>query len=213
MKITLDNIGKVRFADIEIDGISVIAGENNTGKSTVGKALFSIFNSFYNIEEQIFFERSESIERILGSMYSNAMNRYSRRVDVGDIARQLVENIKLYRDDPFMLKDFVLKSLISYDENFHNNMYNEDVEHSIYRVQELLNIPDYHIFSRVLEKKLYAEFNGQVSNLFSMSDSRIKLTIKENSTSVYLRNNNIVEIESPFDLRTEVVYLGFQRGV
>lgn len=207
MKITLDNIGKVRFADIEIDGISVIAGENNTGKSTVGKALFSIFNSFYNIEEQIFFERSESIERILGSMYSNATNRYSRRVDVGDIARQLVENIKLYRDDPFMLKDFVLKSLISYDENFHNNMYNEDVEHSIYRVQELLNIPDYHIFSRVLEKKLYAEFNGQVSNLFSMSDSRIKLTIKENSTSVYLRNNNIVEIESPFDLRTEVVYL------
>ena len=80
------------------------------------KALFSIFNSFYNIEEQIFYERSESIERILGSMYSNAMNRYSRRVDVGDIARQLVENIKLYRDDPFMLKDFVHQLLWNFIE-------------------------------------------------------------------------------------------------
>ena len=44
MKISLNNISKVKKADIEIKGITVIAGENNTGKSTVGKALWSIFN-------------------------------------------------------------------------------------------------------------------------------------------------------------------------
>ena len=53
MKISLNNISKVKKADIEIKGITVIAGENNTGKSTVGKALWSIFNSFYNIKKEL----------------------------------------------------------------------------------------------------------------------------------------------------------------
>lgn len=39
MKLTLKNIGKIGTASVEINGITVIAGENNTGKSTVGRAL------------------------------------------------------------------------------------------------------------------------------------------------------------------------------
>ena len=33
MKLTLKNIGKIGDASVEINGITVIAGENNTGKS------------------------------------------------------------------------------------------------------------------------------------------------------------------------------------
>ena len=32
MKIKIENIGFVKIADVEINGITVIAGENNTGK-------------------------------------------------------------------------------------------------------------------------------------------------------------------------------------
>lgn len=53
MKITLNNVAKIKHAEVEIKGITVIAGENNTGKSTVGKALYAIFNSFYNVKDQI----------------------------------------------------------------------------------------------------------------------------------------------------------------
>ena len=44
MRIKISNIGKIKEADVTINGITVIAGENNTGKSTVGKALYAIFN-------------------------------------------------------------------------------------------------------------------------------------------------------------------------
>lgn len=40
MKIRLKNMGIIKKANIKIDGLTVIAGENDTGKSTVGKALF-----------------------------------------------------------------------------------------------------------------------------------------------------------------------------
>ena len=59
MKLSLRNIGKLREADVEISGITVIAGENNTGKSTVGKALFSVFNGFYDVKRRIKRRRQE----------------------------------------------------------------------------------------------------------------------------------------------------------
>ncbi len=40
MQLKLKNIGMIKEADVTIDGLTVIAGENDTGKSTVGKALF-----------------------------------------------------------------------------------------------------------------------------------------------------------------------------
>lgn len=52
MKIVLKNIGKLQCADIDIDGITVIAGANNTGKSTVSKALYAFFNGLYKVEDE-----------------------------------------------------------------------------------------------------------------------------------------------------------------
>lgn len=41
MKLHLENIGKVKNADILLDGLTVIAGPNDMGKSTIGKVLFT----------------------------------------------------------------------------------------------------------------------------------------------------------------------------
>ena len=32
MRLKISNFAKIRFGDIKVDGITVIAGENNTGK-------------------------------------------------------------------------------------------------------------------------------------------------------------------------------------
>ncbi|MBQ0067125.1 MAG: ATP-binding protein [Phascolarctobacterium sp.] len=52
MKITLENIGKVKNAEIEIKGLTVITGGNNSGKTTVGKALFSLLNVISDYEKK-----------------------------------------------------------------------------------------------------------------------------------------------------------------
>jgi len=62
MELSIRDFAKIKQADIVIDGITVIAGENNTGKSTVGKILFSLFNSLSDIEEKIFNERMREVE-------------------------------------------------------------------------------------------------------------------------------------------------------
>ena len=65
----LRNFAKITEADIMLDGITVICGDNNTGKSTVGKALFSFFNSLYDYKKKILSEKTERI--------SDFINRYS----------------------------------------------------------------------------------------------------------------------------------------
>lgn len=55
MRLHLRNIGMIKEADIDINGLTVITGENDTGKSTIGKVLYSIYyalnDCIYSINE------------------------------------------------------------------------------------------------------------------------------------------------------------------
>lgn len=44
MKFSIKNIGGIDNATVDIDGITIIAGENNVGKSTIGKALYAFLH-------------------------------------------------------------------------------------------------------------------------------------------------------------------------
>ncbi|MDO4804315.1 MAG: AAA family ATPase [Lachnospiraceae bacterium] len=44
MKLYLKNVGRIKEAELLIDGLTVICGENNTGKSTIGKVLYYDMN-------------------------------------------------------------------------------------------------------------------------------------------------------------------------
>lgn len=45
MQLIIDKIGKIEHAALDINGLTVIAGKNDTGKSTVGKVLYAIFRA------------------------------------------------------------------------------------------------------------------------------------------------------------------------
>lgn len=48
MDIEFQNFGKIRQARIELNGLTVIAGKNDTGKSTVGKAIYATLKTLNN---------------------------------------------------------------------------------------------------------------------------------------------------------------------
>ena len=63
MLFEIKNIGKIRETRIQLRGVTVLAGKNSTGKSTVGKALFCMFNAFCESDKKITKERKKNIER------------------------------------------------------------------------------------------------------------------------------------------------------
>lgn len=70
MKIQLKNIGPISEADIELSGLTVIGGLNNSGKSTVGKALFLIIKAFIAKEQEFTYERRGEISEITSELTS-----------------------------------------------------------------------------------------------------------------------------------------------
>ncbi|HLP57367.1 MAG TPA: hypothetical protein VK186_00990, partial [Candidatus Deferrimicrobium sp.] len=65
MRVAFKNTGMVEQADIRLDGLTVIAGENDTGKSTIGKILFSIFKTFNRFEDDMRDYQVLGIERFI----------------------------------------------------------------------------------------------------------------------------------------------------
>lgn len=61
MELSLKNVGKLHEATIHCPGFTVIAGENNSGKSTIGRALYLYLNSFYGLDTYV---RSDMIEAL-----------------------------------------------------------------------------------------------------------------------------------------------------
>lgn len=91
MQIKISNIGKIKEAEVTINGITVIAGENNTGKSTVGKALYAMFNSFVDVKQRVNEERIGSLRRVLHA-FANELDSFGfTKFNVQKIAVKLNE--------------------------------------------------------------------------------------------------------------------------
>lgn len=71
MEIELENIGKIEHAKVLLDGITVIAGQNNTGKSTVGRALYLFCNSLYHLDDYIEEDLEETLLKALHGPVDN----------------------------------------------------------------------------------------------------------------------------------------------
>ena len=65
MKIELKNIGMLKKATVKLEGLTVIAGENDTGKSTVGKIIFCIIKAISRYEEDFQESREFKIQEKL----------------------------------------------------------------------------------------------------------------------------------------------------
>lgn len=211
MVLSLKNIGKLAETQIAIDGITVIAGENDTGKSTVGKALFAVFNSFYDVDRQVLSERIDSIESVLSLVLKNANRtpvRYYIRILAEDIASH---QVSLSQKSGF--KDRISESVLQMVEKSGEGIDDfrlievNDSDEVVHRIQEIMDVSEEEILKAIVEKKMDTEFNGQVTNLFTNKKGEIRLQIKDKSIALSIENNRVTGIENAINLHVEAVYM------
>ena len=214
MKLIIKNIGKLKNAEVEIKGITVITGENNTGKSTVGKVLWSIFSSFYKINEQIAIEKQESIEKIifndfLDSMYQYNMgyldpfyNEEEEKKNIEKISKKMVNGLETIKNDTIVLKNYILdllKQIIFSNADGSNYKTNE--------IMEILQLSNERISKITISKRLLKEFNNQINNIYSESEAEMELIIKDKSLKIVIEDNKIKDLREDIYVNTEVFYI------
>lgn len=210
MKISLINIGKVKKADIEINGITVIAGENNTGKSTVGKALWSIFNSFHNIENELKEERKDiifsKIEEFFREEYPESYLKARRKLRTTSLIEEILKLIGVGRSEEIEKNDIYNILMANFEKELKNfEIFNKLVDD----IYEVLNLEENYIIKNHFQNILLSEFNNQVNNLRNQEEGTIELTIKNKKISTKLISQKVIFLNNDdfFNLHTRAIYI------
>lgn len=220
MRLEISNFAKIGNADLKFNGITVIAGENNTGKTTVGKILFCVFNSLCDLERQID-RRIESEIRKLCSRYLRNIVFMSHRItkiEVGtysiprtseEICASIAEEIcKIYpKEFSFQL---LKKLIMKYFEDY-KLVYREDADEDINELYTaLVNVINYDR-EKVMNEMIYQffdlNFSSQIHSLTNGSDlTKIKLLVKNNPISISF-STDFLELQGNVNIMHEAYLL------
>ena len=81
MNIKLENIGIIKNSNIQLDGLTVITGQNNSGKTTVGKVIYSLVDAVSNLSAKAENDRLKYIRKVLNKIQDDFdIFRLTRRV-------------------------------------------------------------------------------------------------------------------------------------
>ena len=197
MKLSIRNVGKLKEADVEINGITVITGENDTGKSTVGKVLWSIFNSFFEIKKQI---RTDKISSILEEL---------RRVSsIQDIRNNLVHSsiVEYDLDLNDFLKQIEKKLEVLNDVRDLDDESKDELKDTLEKIKKRINLSDDEIMKKITQINFNKEFNSQINNLNFLEEGNIDLKIKNKNINLIISDDKI-QIKDFFSLYENVMLL------
>jgi predicted ATPase len=119
VELRLKNIGMIKKATVKLDGLTVIAGENDTGKSTVGKVLFCAVKSSAMSSGGFFYRNRNKyiIKKLFGDLKNiihltqRQPNEYSRLAHRVNKIREDVEKILKLKCDKVSQRKHYLKKI------------------------------------------------------------------------------------------------------
>ena len=212
MKIlNVKNFGIIQSAKIKLNGLTVIAGENNSGKSTVGKLLFSIIKAIKAIDKSTEDKKENDISLKIKELYSlvskdnktniektinffepsslkNELEKYIKNTLLIDIEKKYFEAI-------FSKRKKLLKE---------NNLFNTFTESLLDEIKKLVEAEanDDELLTNHLHNIFHSEFYSQISPKNKNLETLIEYKEEDELLTVNIKNNKINSLkyytEPPF---------------
>ncbi|WP_438316113.1 AAA family ATPase [Sporosarcina sp. FA9] len=195
MRIGIKNIGSIDCANLKINSIAIIAGENNTGKSTIGKSVYALFQGTKNVEEGNLNEQYLSLLRELRRLKSffefksgdfdenffiSFFNDVEESLEERDLAK-VMELFKLLKEDNQV--------------NYENEEMKKSAFYEIDRFLRVLNIDvtSLNYKTSYLERVFKDEFSNSINSLYNKQlPSEITATWEKSSHNKIVFNDNIL---------------------
>ena len=195
MKLILENIGMFERAELKIEGITIIAGKNDSGKSTIGKVLFSLIKA----DNKARFEfKTHRILRFR-SVINNIMGylKLQRRLSSKDEKnlRLLEKKIAsfLKRRAPRYDREREREELMSKLKDAVGLQEDNQIKFFLREMEEILDDNRAFLSSRKRELERQFDFNFEGDILRDGSDwGRI---ILEDLYEVRIKQNNVIEFK------------------
>lgn len=207
MELVVQNLAKIKQAHLQFDGITVIAGNNNTGKSTIGKVLFGIFNSFKDIQRKIEQERNNAIIHEIRNVEMGYFYEKENKplTNLSRFYSVKIPNL-LAKNDPINLDEEIRAELLN------NKVPDEDVDKLMKdihaRISSINEIEDNRIKKELVSTQLRGIFNGQINSCMHKDTAAVvQLTIKGKNITVTFKDNNCEDFSQEFNLMHSAFYI------
>ena len=215
MRLEIQHFSKIKQASIKLDGITVIAGENNTGKSTVGKILSCMFNSMYKVDEKASQKKKEQIESLLrynwqNSWYHNLKND-DQRVTVNVPSRT---SRKRYANAAELIMAADEERKIEIISELYDNLRNvidgesrDALCHEVLeKVNSILNLKNEAVEQTLIADTFGRYFYGQMNDLYEPeSEAKAILLIQGKKIQVGIKQNSEYMIEREISVMHEAI--------
>jgi len=216
MRIYIDGVGKIVDSTIELEGLTVISGENDTGKSTVGKVFYSVIQALNAFQFVVASQNRERLQKLFSNLYYDIR----REVDVSensDIKNffAAVRGGILSRDDipqsiiVSLAKDVLSNIEINSDLRERINRQIADIESSDGSAAK-----DDEVIRKSIDRLLKSEFSGNiVCNFPTRSGRDARVEISDGATSVLsfaIDENRVKDLKSsgPLGIRDSTLIEG-----
>lgn len=165
MKLTVDNLGKIVQSEIELNNLTILVGDNNSGKTYITYSIYGMlknwtdfinYNSFKDLEARIKIEgqislNKEEIQDIVSKSIVTESSNFQKRIrDLFNDKEKIFEEarVKLEFEKPTEFKDCEKKIQIGDNIVFDGKLENNIL--SISYIKQTKNEIDDTLFKRVL---------------------------------------------------------------
>ncbi|MGB0983376.1 MAG: AAA family ATPase [Saprospiraceae bacterium] len=234
MQFNIENLGPIHQANIEINGLTVITGQNGIGKSYLGKGLFSVVDiareNFLYIRSFLYKQVGETIEEIIEELkpfpslrYIEAyldflpiddflFNRNNVREELEEHKQQVLKEMPSEKNK-LVKESFDMLNMLTYAKVLNSEEFNNE------RFKKSFSSITNSIFKGAINNKN----NKRAATKITLKDSKTNTSIKievENNQLTHLETNShffkkVTSVESPLILTLHSFIrdsLAFNRG-
>ena len=203
MKLTVKNVARVALAEIDLCGITVLAGANQSGKSTISRSLMTISSISRRINSLLLVERGRSIINILRDYFKREggdifYTDYLFKENVGGCLNCLnpewwsaSENVVAW------LKEHNRQEVAIFPSSFLDGKCIDAVKSATPKILEVLSRSDQEYIVYICRKLFKKAFDGQIKPVFLESadsaisiendcDEQIAVEFKDGEVSSYI---------------------------
>lgn len=205
MKLLIQNVAKVLSADIDLNGVTVITGLNNTGKSSILKAFYVIMNTFRNSMINIDNERKRSLYIMIHKLetyFDDAGYSEMPTTLLDDYSAALSENMNELIENPDkfnLLKEIFWNCLENYaqeiDQIGNDYIFSDEFLKPIYdRIEKVFLRSKDDYLKYICEMYIKNTFKGQLNNMSGKSAAYLEMESDNRVNRITIENNKVFDM-------------------
>lgn len=209
MELSIENFAKIKTARIKLDGITAIAGLNDTGKSTVGKILYGIFSAVANIDKSVVQAKKRNIQQELVLLLQQYMQNSH-----GKISQSAFRFILNFLDGLTAAEnkkdavDAFLYDLETRQKEFEITC-SDDLKSQIKEsISKVLSIPDEKVAQSVVSLAFQKIFNERINNIDNPdADAVVGLLVKNRNIELVFKDDSLESMRREISLVNSATYI------